>query len=73
MTRLLLPALLLLGCATPPPGFEERRLDTIPDGLHVRSWRFTRDGRMAAYVRFDGPDQDCVVVNRVAGKTLSLI
>jgi hypothetical protein len=68
-----LTLLLLLGCSAPPTGFEERLLDTIPDVLRVRSWRFTRDGRRAAYVRFDGSDRDCVVVNRIAGKTLSLI
>jgi len=73
MRTILMALLLTFGCATPQAGFEERRLDTIPDGLRVRSWRFSRDGKIAAYVRFDGPGQDCVVVNRAAGKPLSLI
>jgi hypothetical protein len=73
MRKLLVPFLLALGCASPPSGFEERRVDTIPEGLRVRSWRFSRDGRSVAYVRFDGPEQDCVIVNGVAGKPLSLI
>ena len=73
MRTILITLLLIVGCAVPHASFEERRLDTIPDRLRVRSWRFSRDGRIAAYVRFDGSDQDCVVVNRCAGKPLSLI
>jgi hypothetical protein len=73
MRNLLSTLLLALGCASPPSGFEERLVDSIPEGLHVRSWRFSRDGRSVAYVRFDKPAQDCVIVNGVAGKPLSLI
>jgi hypothetical protein len=71
MKYLLLP--FLLGCAAPPPAFEERVVDTIPEAVQGRSWRFSRDGRVAAYVLRSAPEQDRVVVRRVAGKPLNLI
>jgi len=73
MKSFLLP-FILLGCATPPPAFEERLVDSVPDSPNIRSWRFTRDGRVAAFVfRLKGSEEDRVVVRRVAGKSLSLV
>jgi len=73
MRTFLIPALLLLGCAAPARSFEERLLDTIPEGFTGRSYRFSREGRVVAYVRLRGTEEDRVVVNRIAGKPLSLI
>ena len=64
--------LLALGCTTPHRAFEDRLVDTIPEGMSAKSFRFSRDGRIAAYIRFDRRD-DRVVVNRIPGKPLSLI
>jgi hypothetical protein len=65
-------ALLALGCQTPRRAFEDHLVDTLPEGMSANSFRFSRDGRIAAYVRFDRPE-DRVVVNRIPGKALSLI
>jgi hypothetical protein len=73
MRRSWIPWLLLLGCQAPllPP--EGRKLGTLPEGVQARSFCFSRDGRVAAYVLIGAPEQDRVVVKGVAGKPLSLI
>lgn len=68
-----LSIILLAGCATPQPGtFQERLLDVLPEETSAKAFRFTRDGRIAAYVRFH-QGSDCVVVGGKSGKPLSLI
>jgi len=73
MRKFLLGILLAAGCASPHRQFEEALLDTLPEGMPARSFKFSRNGRVAAYVRFDNREFDCVVVRGVPGKPLRLI
>jgi hypothetical protein len=73
MRSFLLGVLLAAGCVAPHRQFEEALLDTLPEGMAARSFRFSRNGRIAAYVRADSRETDCIVVNRVPGKPLRLI
>ena len=73
MRTLLLPILLLVGCTTPRPSFHNALLDTIPEGMAARDFRFGRDGTVAAYIRFDNRGNDRVVLNPLVGKPLKLI
>jgi hypothetical protein len=73
--RALLPAIFLaIGCAAPRPAFQDAQLDTFPGRTGGQHFRFSRDGKVAAYVRYGDPRGDCAVVNRiVVGKPLHLI
>lgn len=73
MKKSLIPLLLLVGCQTPSMPPEGRRLGVLPEGRQARSFRFSRDGKVAAYVLIGAPEQDQVVVNQAAGRPLSLI
>jgi len=54
-------------------GFEERLLATIPEGTKTKWHRFSRDGRIAAYIA-TGPDGlDRLVVDGREGEAYTLI
>ena len=56
--RFAFPVILLAGCASPPPAFEEHLISTIPPGLEVRApIAFSPNGVGAAYMARAGHEE----------------
>ena len=63
---------LLLGCAAPPRFLEEHRICTIPSGAVARGFKFSRDGRIAAFILHES-GKDRVVIGDRRGTPLDQV